>query len=241
MRRILRDAGLAGLLGVFALPGYFYFGSHPPIVRQIEVEGAEKIPPAEIACKLEDLKGRHFSHFSTIKAARAVLKDRRIEKVAVRFAFPNKLIVWVKEKKFDFILSADKLYGLSEKLEIFPLTPGDKIAGKLVISGCGWFNGWYYLPAKSAAMGRFANFLRTVRAEYPEFLDKLSQLDFEDRNNVKAYFLDTGAEANLGAPPYEPKLVLLKQLLVTGVPAGNLDLRQKNSVYAFTGSSEGGK
>lgn len=241
MRRTWRDAGLAGLLVLFVLPWYFYFGPHPPVVRQILVEGTEKIPPAEISRRLQDFKGTLFSDFFTQKAARTVLKDSRIEKVAVRFAFPNRLVVWVKEKKFDFILSADRLYGLSEKLEIFPLKPEDNVGGKLVISGCGWFNGWYYLPVRTPAMGRLANFLASVRSEYPEFLDKISQLDLEDRNSIKAYFLDTGAEANLGPPPYEPKLTLLKQLLAAGVPAGDLDFRPKNSVYAFVGPPEAKK
>jgi hypothetical protein len=236
MRRALRDVLLGLLLIFFLLPWYLFFGPTPPAIARIRVEGTERIKPEEITRKLRVLEGKPFSGFSTKKAAAALLKDPRIEKTAVRFAFPNELVVWVKEKRFDFILTTPQtMFGLSEKFEIFPLTPEDKTAGRLVISGCGSFPGWYYRPVKSPRMGRLANFLSAVRAEFPEFPDKISQLDFEDPHNVRAYLLENGAELNLGPPPYEPKLELVRQLFALGLPPGNLDLRQENSVYAFLG------
>lgn len=241
MRRKLRDAGLFLLLFLFILPWYFYLGPHSPVIGKIIVEGTEKVPPKEITRRLSDLKGRPFSGFSTKRAAEEVLEDPHIEKVAVRFAFPNKLVVWVKEKKFDYLLVSNELFGLSEKMEIFPLGDTTGFGDRLVISGCGTFGGWYYRPVKSPAFGRVSNFLSSVRKQFPEFLERVSQLDFEDPYNVRAYLQDGGVEINLGAAPFEPKLLLLKQMAVSGFPAGNLDLRQKNAVYGFAGTPEGNK
>lgn len=238
MKRKLRNAGLGALLLLFVLPWYFYFGPHSPVISQIAVEGTETVPPREIARRVADLKGKPFSGFSTKLAAQEVLKDPRIEKTAVRFAFPNKLVVWVKEKKFDYILSSNELFGLSEKMEIFPLDDSVRPGDRLVVSGCGTFGGWYYRPVKSPVFGRVSNFLTSVRKGFPEFLDRVSQLDFEDPYNVKAYLQDGGVEINLGAAPYEPKLQLLKQMAASGFPAGNLDLRQKNAVFGFVGNPE---
>lgn len=241
MKRALRDVGLGALLILFGLPLYFYFGPHSPVIGTIIVEGTEKVAPKEIARKLSDLKGRPFSGFSTKKAAEAVLQDPRIEKVAVRFAFPNKLVVRVKEKKFDYLLVSNELFGLSEKMEIFPLDDSVKTGDRLVISGCGSFSGWYYRPMRTPAFGRVANFLASVRRQYPELLERASQLDFEDPGNVKAYWQEGGTEINFGAAPHEPKLLLLREMAASGLPAGNLDLRQKNSVVAFVGTPQGEK
>ncbi len=237
MRRKLRDLGLFLLLFLFILPWYFYFGPQSPVIGKILVEGAEQVPPKEIVRKLSLLKGRPFSGFSTRRAAEEVLEDPRIEKAAVRFSFPNELVVRVKEKKFDYLLVSNELFGLSEKMEIFPLDDSVKAGDRLVISGCGTFGGWYYRPVKSPAFGRVANFLSAVRKQFPEFLERASQLDFEDPCNVRAYLQEGGTEINLGAAPYEPKLLLLKQMAASGFPAGNLDLRQKNSVVAFAGTA----
>ncbi|HXF48146.1 MAG TPA: FtsQ-type POTRA domain-containing protein [Verrucomicrobiae bacterium] len=241
MRRKLRNAGLGILLCLFILPWYFYFGPQAPEIARIVVEGTETVPPREIARKLTDLKGKPFSGFSTKLAAQEVLKDPRIEKTSVRFAFPNKLVVRVKEKKFDYLLVSNELFGLSEKMEIFPLGDSVKTGDRLVISGCGTFTGWYYRPTKTPAFGRVSNFLASVRKEFPEFLDRVSQFDFEDPNNVKAYLQQGGTEISLGAAPFEPKLLLLKQMAASGFPAGNLDLRQKNAVYGFVGVPEENK
>ncbi len=241
MRRKLRDVALFLLLFLFILPWYFYLGPRSPVIGQITVEGTETVPSREIERKLSDLKGKPFSGFSTKMAAQEVLKDPRIEKVAVRFVFPNELVVRVKEKKFDYLLVSNELFGLSEKMEIFPLDDSVKAGDRLVISGCGTFGGWYYRPVKSPVFGRVANFLFSVRREFPEFLDRVSQLDFEDAYNVKAYLQEGGTEINLGAAPFEPKLSLLKQMAASGFPAGNLDLRQKNAVFGFVGTPEGNK
>jgi hypothetical protein len=237
MKRKLRNAWLVLLLLLFVLPWYFYFGPHSPVISQIVVEGTETVPPREISRRVADLKGKPFSGFSTRRAAEEVLKDPRIEKAAVRFAFPNKLVVRVKEKKFDYLLSANELFGLSEKMEIFPLDSTNR-GDRLVISGCGTFSGWYYRPTKTPPFGRAANFLSAVKKNFPDFLERVSQLDFEDPCNVKAYLQDGGAEISLGAAPWEPKLALLKQIAASGFPAGNLDLRQKNAVFGFVGTPE---
>ncbi|MCI0406444.1 MAG: FtsQ-type POTRA domain-containing protein [candidate division Zixibacteria bacterium] len=241
MRRQLRNAGLAALLILFVLPWYFYFGPRSPVIGQIVVEGTETVPPREVARKLSDLKGKPFSGFSTKRAAEEVLKDPRIEKTAVRFAFSNKLVVRVKEKKFDYLLVSNELFGLSEKMEIFPLDDSVKPGDRLVVSGCATFGGWYYRPVKSPVFGRVSNFLSSVHRQFPEFLDRVSQLDFEDPYNVKAYLQDGGVEINLGTAPYEPKLLLLKQMAASGFPAGNLDLRQKAAVYGFVGTPQESK
>ncbi|MGH8004218.1 MAG: cell division protein FtsQ/DivIB, partial [Limisphaerales bacterium] len=241
MKRKLRDVGLFVLLFLFILPWYFYFGPRSPVIGKISVEGTEKIPPKEIARRLSDLKGQPFSGFSTRKAAQEVLTDPRIEKAAVRFAFPNELVVRVKEKKFDYLLVSNELFGLSEKMEIFPMEDSVKRGDRLVVSGCGTFGGWYYRPVKSPVFGRVSNFLVSVRKQFPEFLDRVSQLDFEDPYNVKAYLQEGGTEINLGAAPFELKLLLLKQMVASGFPAGNLDLRQKNAVFGFVGTPEGNK
>jgi len=241
MRRKLRDVGLFVLLFLFILPWYFYLGPQSPAIGKIIVEGTEKVPPKEIARKLSNLKGKPFSGFSTKKAAEEVLEDPRIEKVAVRFSFPNELVVRVKEKKFDYLLVSNELFGLSEKMEIFPLDDSIKAGDRLVISGCGTFGGWYFRPVKSPVFGRVSNFLSATRKQFPEFLERVSQLDFEDPYNVKAYLQQGGTEINLGAAPHEPKLLLLKQMAASGFPAGNLDLRQKNAVYGFVGTPEGGR
>ncbi len=241
MRRKLRDIGLLVLLFLFILPWYFYLGPQSPVIGKISVEGAEEVLPKEIARRLSLLKGKPFSGFSTKRAAEEVLKDPRIQKVAVRFAFPNKLVVRVQEKKFDYLLVSNELFGLSEKMEIFPLKDTAGFGDRLVISGCGTFGGWYYRPVKSPVFGRVSNFLSAVRKEFPEFLERASQLDFEDPYNVRAYLQEGGTEINLGAAPYEPKLLLLKQMAASGFPAGNLDLRQKNAVFGFVGPPEGNK
>lgn len=241
MKRKLRDVGLFFFLFLFILPWYFYLGPQSPVIGKILVEGTEKVSPKEIVRRLSDLKGRPFSGFSTKRAAEEVLEDPRIEKVAVRFAFPNKLVVWIKEKKFDHLLVFNELFGLSEKMEIFPLGDTAGFGDRLVISGCGTFGGWYYRPVKSPVFGRVANFLSAVRKEFPEFLERTSQLDFEDPYNVRAYLQEGGTEISFGAAPFEPKLLLLKQMAAAGFPAGNLDLRQKNAVFGFVGTPEGNK
>lgn len=238
MKRVLRDGALAGLLLLFILPWYFYLGPNSPVVGKLLVEGTEKVPPHEIIRKLSDLKGKPFSGFSTRKAAQKVLEDPRIEKVSVRYSFPNRLVVRVCEKRFDYILASGELFGLSDKMEVFPLADTAGFGDHLIISGCGTFSGWYYRPMKTPAFGRVANFLAIVRQDYPELLERLSQLDFEDPNNVKAYFQRGGTEVCLGAAPYESKLNLLRQMCVSGLPTGNLDLRQKNAVVAFVGTGE---
>ena len=237
MRRKLRNVGLGVLLILFILPWYFYLGPASPVIGQIVVMGTETVPPKEIARRVADLKGKPFSGFSTKMAAQEVLKDPRIERTSVRFAFPNKLIVWVKEKKFDYLLASNELFGLSEKMEIFPLDSA-KAGDRLVISGCGTFGGWYYRPVKSPVFGRVSNFLASVRKNFPDLLDRVSQIDFEDPYNVKGYLQGGGTEINFGAPPHEPKLLLLKQMAASGFPAGNLDLRQKAAVYGFVGNPE---
>jgi cell division protein FtsQ len=211
-------------------------------LRTVDISGNTELSKDEVL-KLSGLRlERNIFNISLKDIAEKIEMDKRVKKVEVRRVLPAKIQISVEEKKPDLLVNSKylpELYGISKEGEIIPLR--DYYSYDLpLINGLRVRNLKPYSQAKDPEIQIALSFYKMVEEESPSFLEKISELNLEDENNLVVILVKTGAKIFFGTGDFKEKfkrfIWLNHKLNLDGVTSG-MDLRFKDQMI-FKGSKK---
>lgn len=89
-------------------------------VDEIQIEGSNEILKKDIISKLDEFKNKSIVYVNTNLLVSNISSDARVKEVIVKKSYPNKLKVYIEERKpLAYVMNNDKLFAVDENLNIF--------------------------------------------------------------------------------------------------------------------------
>lgn len=213
-----------------------FFLTHSPWfgLKVIEISGNEELSQDEVL-RYAGLRLRRNIYTIDLKGtAKRIESDKRIKSIELKRFFPGKIEIRVDEKIPDLLVNSkymSRLYGLSAEGEIIPLK--DYCSYDLpLISGTRSGGFKPYTRIKDMEVLTALSFYKMVQDEDPSFLEKISEINLEDKSNLVVIMVTTGAKVFFGTGDYKEKfkrfIWLNENLNYEGY--SGLDLRFKDQV-----------
>jgi cell division protein FtsQ len=203
-------------------------------LKVLNISGNEDLSKDEVL-KLSGVRlERNIFRINLKDIEKRVEKDQRVKSVEVKRVFPQEIQVRVQEKKPDLLVNLKllpKLYGLSVDGEIIPLK--DSFSYDLpLINGIKSQGLKPYSRIEDAEIQTALTFYKIVKKEKPSFLEKISEMNLEDKDNLVVIIVKTGTKIFFGAGDFQKKferfIWLNKDLVFDGYKG--IDLRFKDQV-----------
>ncbi|MCJ7498536.1 MAG: FtsQ-type POTRA domain-containing protein [candidate division Zixibacteria bacterium] len=203
-------------------------------LKVLNISGNEDLSKDEVL-KLSGVRlKRNIFRINLKDIEKRVEKDQRVKSVEVKRVIPQEIQVRVQEKKPDLLVNlkpSSKLYGLSVDGEIIPLK--DSFSYDLpLISGIKSRGVKPYSRIEDADIQTALTFYKIVEKEKPSFLEKISEMNLEDKDNLVVIIVKTGTKIFFGAGDFQKKferfIWLNKDLVFDGYKG--IDLRFKDQV-----------
>jgi cell division protein FtsQ len=219
------------------------FLTHSPWfeLRLINISGNEELRDDQVL-KLSGLRlNRNIFKINSKDIIKKIKSDKRVESVQLSKFYPGKIQIRLNEKKPDLLLSSrylPDLYGLSAEGEVIPLK-GYYSYDLPLISGVNSKNLEPYSKVKDLEIRTALSFYKIVEEEDPSFLNKISEINLEDKNNLVVVMVRTGAKIFFGAGDFKEKFkrfIWIKDKLNYEGFSG-MDLRFKDQMI-FKGTSK---
>lgn len=218
-------------------------------LKTIDVEGNNAVGKEDIIAVSGLERGRNIWSADLSETERRLLLDRRFEQVAVTRRLPGTVVVRVEELQPIAFVQLDRLYGVSERGELIPLTPGNGLRDLPVIT----VDASSYRQAPGATesedrsfetlrdamlanpeMARALYLMRVLRTMSPGMYDELSEIHVSSPDDPVAYMVEGGLAIRFGTGHYPRKIEMLKrtveQLEADAIRTRLIDLRFKNQV-----------
>lgn len=175
-------------------------------VRQVEVEGGQKIPK-ETLLSLTVVEGMPNLFSVKLKeVARRLESHPWIEKVQVKKVFPNKIFIQVEERKPMAIIQLDELYYIDTKGEIFSAVGERDDYNYPYLTGLTR----QVLEKNPVEAKRLINkaleLLRIVHMEKMSPLGEISEIHMEKAFGIQCFTKADGVEVRLGWEEFGEKL-----------------------------------
>jgi hypothetical protein len=209
--------------------------------RTIEKEDIVKVAGLE--------RGRNIWSADLVETGRRLMLDRRFEHVAVNRRLPDAVVVRVKELQPVAFVQLDRLYGISERAELIPLSPGNGLpdlpvitigaSGDQTVSGVAVRPDHAFETLRDAMLvnpevGRALYLMRVLRTISPGLYDELSEVHVSSQNDPIAYMVEGGLAIRFGTGHYPRKIEMLKRtverLEADAIRTRLIDLRFKDQV-----------
>ena len=193
--------------------------------------------------------GRNIWSADLEETERRLMLDRRFERVALSRRLPGTVVVRVKELQPIAIVQLDRLYGVSERAELIPLSPGNGLpdlpvitvdaSGFRPVSGAAESRDRHFESLREAMlvdpeMGRALYLMRVLRAMSPGMYDELSEIHVSRPNDPIAYMVEGGLAIRFGTGHYPRKIEMLRRtverLEADAIRTRLIDLRFKDQV-----------
>ncbi len=197
-------------------------------------------------------RGRNIWLADLVAAERRLMLDHRFEHVALARRLPDAVVVRVKELQPVAFVQLDRLYGVSERAELIPLSPGKGLPDLPVItigaSGDQTVSGAAIRPDRpdhafetlrdamlvNPEVGRALYLMRVLRTISPGLYDELSEVHVSSQNDPIAYMVEGGLAIRFGTGHYPRKIEMLKrtveELEADAIRTRLIDLRFKDQV-----------
>ena len=215
----------------------------------IVVEG-NRIADKEDIIRVSGLEmGRNIWSADLEETGRRLMLDTRFDRVALSRRLPGTVVVQVKELQPIAIVQLDRLYGVSERAELIPLSPGNGLPDLPVItidasgfrpeSGAAESRDLHFETLREAMlvdpeMGRALYLMRVLRAMSPGMYDELSEIHVSRPNDPIAYMVEGGLAIRFGTGHYPRKIEMLRRtverLEADAIRTRLIDLRFKDQV-----------
>lgn len=214
--------------------GMELFVTHSPWfeLKDLRILGNENMSQDE-ALKLAGLRLKQNVFDLDLKSAeKRIEKDRRVRTVEICRVLPGGIELRIEEKKPDLILNLlPRLCGLSLDGEIIPLKEGRSYDLPLVngIKSGGFAP---YSRVQDPRIEEALTFYQAVREKLPEFLQEISEINLEDKDNLVVTMVKSGARLFFGAGDFRKKIerfALLNKALAVD-ECSCLDFRFKDQV-----------
>ncbi len=194
-------------------------------------------------------RGRNIWSADLGATKRRLMLDRRFEHVALTRRLPDGIVVRVKELRPVAFVQLDRLYGISERAELIPLSPGKGLpdlpvitvgaAGNHPVSNVTDQPDRAFETLRDAMLvnpkvSRALYLMRVLRTISPGLYDELSEVHVSSQHDPIAYMVDGGLAIRFGTGHYPRKIEMLKQtvdqLEADAIRTRLIDLRFKDQV-----------
>jgi cell division protein FtsQ len=218
------------------------FLTHSPWfeLKILNISGNEDLTRDEVL-KLSGLRlNRNIFRVNLGDIEKGIERDQRVNSVEAKRVFPGEIQVKIQEKKPDLLVNVkplSRLYGLSANGEIIPLKESYSYDLPL-INGVKSKGFKPYHRTDDVQIQSALDFYRVIKKEKPSFLEKISEMNLEDKDNLVVIIVKTGTKIFFGAGDFQKKferfIWLNKDLVFDGYKA--IDLRFKDQVI-FQGAN----
>ncbi|MXW05431.1 MAG: FtsQ-type POTRA domain-containing protein [Gemmatimonadetes bacterium] len=218
-------------------------------LNTIDVAGNRLVGKEDIIAVSGLERGRNIWSADLSETERRLMLDRRFVQVAVTRRLPGTVVVRVEELQPIAFVQLDRLYGVSERGELIPLTPGNGLPDLPVIT----VDASSYRQAPGTAepedrsfeslrdamsanpeMARALYLMRVLRTMSPAMYDELSEIHVSSPDDPVAYMVEGGLAIRFGTGHYPRKIEMLKrtveQLEADAIRTRLIDLRFKDQV-----------
>lgn len=218
-------------------------------LNTIVVAGNKTIEKEDIVKVAGLERGRNIWSADLVETGRRLMLDRRFEHVAVSRRLPDAVVVRVKELLPVAFVQLDRLYGISERAELIPLSPGNGLpdlpvitigaSGDQTVSGAAIRPDHAFETLRDAMLvdpevGRALYLMRVLRTISPGLYDELSEVHVSSQNDPIAYMVEGGLAIRFGTGHYPRKIEMLKRtverLEADAIRTRLIDLRFKDQV-----------
>ena len=194
-------------------------------------------------------RGRNIWSADLVAAERRLMLDRRFEHVALARRLPDAVVVRVKELQPVAFVQLDRLYGVSERAELIPLSPGKGLpdlpvitigaSGDQTVSGAAIRPDHAFETLRDAMLvnpevGRALYLMRVLRTISPGMYDELSEVHVSSQHDPIAYMVEGGLAIRFGTGHYPRKIEMLRRtvdrLEADAIRTRLIDLRFKDQV-----------
>ena len=201
-------------------------------LRNLDITGNEGLTQDEVL-KLADLRlKQNIFKVDLGDIERKIQKDQRVKSVESYRVLPDKIAIRIEEKKPDLILNlSPELCGLSSEGEIIPLREG-QVYDLPMVSGIKSRSFKPYARAEEPKVEEALAFYKAVREKLPGFLDRVSEIDLEDKDNLVVILVKSGARIFFGTGDFQKKIERFVKLEKESVveECSYLDFRFKDQV-----------
>ena len=218
-------------------------------LKSIVVSGNRAVGKEDIIRVSGLERGRNIWSADLVETERRLMLDRRFERVALSRKFPGTVVVRVKELQPIAFVQLDRLYGVSERAELIPLSPGNGLpdlpvisidaSGYRPVSDEGESRSLHFETLREAMLvdpeiGRALYLMRVLRTMSPGMYDELSEIHVSRPNDPIAYMVEGGLAIRFGTGHYPRKIEMLRRtverLETDAIRTRLIDLRFKDQV-----------
>ena len=219
------------------------------MLNTIEVVGNLAVGKEEIITISSLERGRNIWSADLEATERRLMLDRRFEQVALTRRLPGTVVVRVQERQPIAFVQLDRLYGVSERGELIPLTPGNGLPDLPVIT----VDASSYRRAPDAEPSRDRSFemlrdamrdspelaralylMRVLKTISPGMFDELSEIHVSSPDDPIAYMIEGGLAIRFGTGRYLRKIEMLRRTMerleADAIRTRLIDLRFKDQV-----------
>ncbi len=221
-------------------------------LNTIDVAGNRFVGKEDIIAVSGLERGRNIWSADLAETERRLMLDRRFEQVAVTRNLPGTVVVRVEELQPIAFVQLDRLYGVSERGALIPLSPGNGLPDLPVIT----VDASSYRQAPGAAasedrsfetlrdamlvnpeMARALYLMRALRTMSPGMYDELSEIHVSSPDDPIAYMVEGGLAIRFGTGHYPRKIEMLRRtverLEADAIRTRLIDLRFKDQAIVL--------
>lgn len=247
---VLLSAGTAAGLVLGSLALSRWTGTSPVFnLDTIVVTGNMTVGKEDIIAVSGLERGRNIWSANLAATERRLMLDRRFAHVALIRRLPGTVVVRVEELRPVAFVQLDRLYGVSERAELIPLSPGNGLPDLPVITVGA--PGDRFVPDGAVRqdhafetlrdamlfnpeVGRALYLMRVLRTLSPGLYDELSEIHVSSQHDPIAYMVEGGLAIRFGTGHYPRKIEMLKRtvdkLEADAIRTRLIDLRFKDQV-----------
>ena len=226
------------LVGAAGAAVYSWLG-HSPIfsVQVIDINPCEHVSRDEVAGILNGVSRGNIWTLSTREIGRRLLTHPYVREVAVRKAFPDKLVVRVGERRPVAMINLDSLYYVDERGEIFKRLTAYDPKGFPIVTGFSRGDLAAKDPVSMQNLKRTIDLLQCAGSGV--LRDNISEAHFDAQDGYTLVTRDFGLQLKIGTTEFREAMrrvaVALPKLASLGRDRGIVDLKTPDRIYVRPG------
>jgi cell division protein FtsQ len=211
---------LRNIFFIFVLVLLFFSGIYMFLINffwfnldRIQMSGDSNLTINDVTRLSPMYLGTNIFRINTGKLENDIKKDLTLSRVRVMRKLPDKIEISLQRKKPVLLINLDQLYGLTQDKEIIPLENFNRGWDIPILSGVHLKSINFYREMDIPEIQRAIDFYQAVREVNSTFMERISELDLSNSDNLILYLLPSGLKAIMGASDYKRRIARLMAIL----------------------------